>query len=248
MIDGYTFRDQYPAVYQAGRATVSTLEVWRDGVLVAPSAGTCTITSPTGATTESPAVSIVSDVATMTVAAITTPDEGYREKWDLTIDGVVYTKYREAVVARSPLRCPIADLDLTNRVTDLSRNRGTMTTSFQSHIDSAWAEMMRRLRNTGEMPQIIVSDSALYDPALHLTLHLIYQQWYGQSGADHFQALAQTHFERYEAAWQSMSYTVDRDEDGTADDQNRESGGRGAIVHPAGSPLRSRRFYRLREW
>lgn len=244
--NGYTFRDMYPAIYQVDRAEVSTMEVYRSGAVVAPDSGTLALYSETGTLLAEPTVSIVSGVATATIPAQSSIGEGYRERWEITVEGEVFTKYRDAAVCRSPLRLPLADVDLTALYPDLAQNLGTNATSFQTFLDSAWSRILRKLRSSGDMPYIVVQSSAFYDAAQHLTLHLVYRWWYGQTGGDHLSQQADYHWSQYEAEWGAITYEVDRDQTGTSDDRDRESPNRSAIVMPNASPSRYRN--KRRQW
>lgn len=241
-VSDYTFRDPYPVVFTVDRAQVSTMEVYRDGVLVAPSSATYSLQSPTGVVVATPTAAIVSGVATVTVpdTAVDELNEGYRELWTITIDGVDYTKYRDAVVCKSPIRCPIADVDLEALYPDLAQNLGTTATSFQTFIDQAWARILRKLRASGDLPYIIVQASSLYDSTQHLALHMVYMWWYGQTGGGHLREQADYHLEQYKSEWATVSYEVDRDQDGVADDRDRVSPSKSAIVYPNSAPSRYR--------
>lgn len=247
-LPGYTFSDPYPAIFVVDRAQVSQMKVYRDGELVEPSAATYTLYSPTGQELASPTAAIVSGVATVTVpsTAVDSLDEGYRELWTLTIDGEDHTKYRDAAVCRSPLQCPISQLDLEALYPTLTQNLGTMATSFQTFIDQAWAKILRKMRSSGDMPYIVVQASSLYDSAQHLALHLAHRWWYGQSGGEHFLAQADYHWSQYEQEWGAVSFEVDRDQDGVSDDRDRVSPNRSAIVMPNASPSRYRN--KRRQW
>ena len=243
---GYTFRDQYPAIYQIDRAEVSTMEVWQDGALVAPSSATLSLYSPTGELLSSPAVSIVGDIATATIPAQSDLGEGYRESWILTVNGTEYVKFRDAAVCRSPLRLPLTDADLTSLYPDLAQNLNSSAVSFQTFIDAAWSRILRKLRSSGDMPYIVVQASAFYDALQHLSLHLVYRWWYGQTGGDHLLAQADYHWGQYEHEWSAISYETDRDQDGTSDDRDRESASKSAIVYPNAAPSRYRN--KRRRW
>lgn len=242
----YIFRDQYPAIYELGRAGATSMEVYRDGELVPVTSGTLVILSPTGASVQTPAVSVVGGVATATVAAIAQLGEGYREVWTLLVEGTTFVKRRDAAVCRSPLYAPLADVDLIAALPDLARDLGANAGSFQGYIDQAWGRMLRKLRNAGEMPYIVVQSSALYDPLYHLTLHLVYMSWVRNGADSTWRELADFHHAEYKDAWSSMSYEVDRDQDGVSDGRDRDSGGKGQIVYPAGAPDRIRN--RRRVW
>lgn len=239
---GYTFRDSYPSIYQVDKAAVVILEVYRNGALVAPSSATLVLRSETGVTLASPTVTIVSDIATATIpdTALGTLGEGYREHWEITIGGIAYTKYRDAAVCRSPLQMPITDADLTAGYPDLAQNLGTSATSFQTFLDKAWGKVLRKLRSGGKMPYVIVSSSALYDAVLEWTLHLIYNWWYGQTGGTHLKELADEHRSNFNEEWGALSFEVDQDQDGVADDRDRKTASNAAIVTPNASPNRHR--------
>lgn len=228
------FRDRYPVVAQSGAAGVSTMEVYYNGELVEVESGTYTLRDPSGSTVAGTGITFPSGVPTATYPAITDLGEGYREEWSLDTDLASPTKFREFVVARSPLACPVSEVDLLTSYPELRRNLGTTITSFQSYIDDAWARVLQKLRQGGELPYLIVSQSALALPVIELTLHLIYRSWFSASNGERWQVLYQEHWAAYEREWGQVSYTADRDQDGVADNQSRKA--RGAIVNPNASP------------
>jgi len=243
----FSFRDSYPSIYLLGVASVSRLEVYDldTGALFAPTSGAVDIYGPGGALVASPVVTIVGLVPQATVAAIATLGEGYRERWVLVIDGDSYVKYRDAAVARSPLQIPLSDADLALSFPDMSRNLGTVATSFGTFIQDAWGRIMRRLRSGGVLPYIVIQTSALYDCHRELTMHLVYSWWYGAHGGERFKELADEARMAYEREWAAVSYEVDRDQDGTSDGADRETPSKASIVIPGVAPSSYRNSRRV---
>lgn len=250
----YTFRDFGPNFIEVGRQQVTTLEVYRDGALVAPteSGSTYTLVAPDGTTTiYTSAVTVVGSVARATIPAANIPatldlGEMYREDWLLVLpDGTTRTKRREAALVRRALNPVVTDLDLLGEYPDIDRDLPPGVTSWQWALDEAWKQIMSRMRQSGTYAYLVFSDTALRDAHRHLAFYLIFKWFHryaGQSG--NWLALMQEHRQAYEAAYTAMSVTVDADHDGVVDGESR-SGLKG-MTYINASPRRT--LARSRWW
>ena len=86
----YTARVKIPTIIERARSQVVKLEIYRDGSLQAPSAGTYTLTNPSGDTASTGSVTVSGSIANYTIGAADIPatvqlGEGWLEEWALTI-------------------------------------------------------------------------------------------------------------------------------------------------------------------
>lgn len=241
----YTARVRAPQVLERGRAQTTDLAIWRDGALVAPSSGTYTLVSPTGAViVNAAAVTITSLVATYPIAAGSLPStlaygEGYTERWALTISSIVRTFPRECALAKFQLAPSITDADLLAEYPDLVELLGTYGTDLQDWIDEAFAQFLGHLYGLGEWPDVIVSRAATRAPLKQIAYWLIFKFLFSkQANAGRYEQLMSTHKSLMDAAISGMTYRVDRDQDGVPDDLGRH--GSTTVVHRNAAPYRVR--------
>ena len=225
-----SFRVAYPDVLQRGRANAVKLECYRDGSGYAGfTAATCTLYDPTGEVVSTGAASVSSGVATYTIAALDLPatatlGEGYQLVWVCTIDGVQRTVDREAAVAVRPISPSVAEPDLQALYPDLAQLRGPTLASLQGFIDEAWKQIVVRWISEGGLTYQVKSAYAFRAAHQHLALALFFRYAAkGQPARGNFLELADTHQNRFEAEWQRVSVTLDRDGDGRVDNPGTRS-------------------------
>lgn len=132
------------------------------GALVAPSAGTVTITRPDlTELVSAAAVTITDSTATYALsapAATETPAAGWVVTWALTIGGNPYTFRHPAILCQYVPRCPVSVADMLTRVPSLldrepqgqrSTSRNGDGTGWQAQLDAAWYEWLRELKGNG---------------------------------------------------------------------------------------------------
>jgi hypothetical protein len=224
---GYSVRLGLPQLIERGRDNVVSVSVYRDGVLVAPSAVAAALVNAAGATVATVTGSIVSSVAQATIAAASVAAEqlgdGWRITWTLTLAGVVRTFNHEAALVRSAFSAPIADADLYRRVSALNPNGGqplSTLTTFQAYIDEAHEVIGARLINQGRRPWLIMSPGSLREIYLVLTLALIFEDFTTRQ-SEVFREDAARYRAQYEAAWAGLRFAYDEDQDGRAEGGRR---------------------------
>ena len=243
----YSFRSAYPDVLERGRAQLLDQEVYRDGVLVAPTEAGSTVTlyGPDGSSVWSSAVTVTGDIAQATIPASSLPDtidlgEGYSLLWSLVIGGVTYNKRREASVALRAFYPEVTDLDLEGEYPDLDRDLGTSLTSWQTFIDEAWKQIINRLRREGVLPYLVISTSVFREPHKHLALYLTLKWFHRNSGSDGpWLELYKHHYALYKESWAAITFTMDKDHDGVLDTPDRQSNA--AVIHLNTAPSGRRR-------
>jgi hypothetical protein len=227
----YTFRTVGCDVLQRARTQTVQMEAYRDGALVAPSAGTFTLVDPSGtALVDAQAVTIASSIARYTIDATAIPatlelGEDYQERWSLVMpDGSTRTILREAAIARFLLHPVVADVDLTSEYPDLVAEFATVATSLQGFLDEAWRQICEKLFQRDRWPDLLISTSALRLPHRELALYLAHKALYRSApSVNRWETLMQLHQAGWEREWGALTAKWDRDLDGLAD------GGREAV-------------------
>ena len=215
----YSARVRIPAILERARSQISKLEIYRDGSLQAPSAGTYTLINPSGDTASTGSVTISASIAEHTIGATDIPvtvdlGEGWLEEWALTIASTVQTFRRPASMVKRALWPVIADVDLTAVYSDLADIRPTSMSSYQTYIDEAWFEIVNRIRAKGDFEYLIMDPQVLRGPHRDLTLYLIFRDFHSTIGEGRYLDLAQEHREVFEARFRDISYRYDYDHDG----------------------------------
>jgi len=154
----YSPRIRIHDVLERARGCTIDLPIYRDNELVSPTAAYFRLENPEGNDVISrTAVSIVSNVATYTIAPSELPTtltlgDGYVQWWELTIDGVVHTFKKPTAVALSALYPVISDLDLEAEYSDLASIRpSNLGSTYQTYIDEAWVQLIQRVRDQGNI-------------------------------------------------------------------------------------------------
>jgi hypothetical protein len=252
----YTPRIPYPDVVERARQQVVTLEVYRDGSIVAPTeaGSTLTIYKPDGTKlVDAAAVTVTSSIARYTLTAGVLPTtldigEGYLQVWSLVMpDGVTHTYHREMAIAVRALFPVVAVEDLEAEypaLATLFRGEGL---SIQGFLDEAWKRLIRKLIGKGILTYRVVSTESTSDAHRELALYLVFKHAYQMQGAassNRWQQLYETHLANYRAALAEMNFTEDADGDGLADSSSRRNPG--TVVHLNAAPRT--RLVRTAKW
>ncbi len=228
----YTARFSVPDLIERSRTNVLRAPVYRDGGLVAPSAGLVSVYQPSGtALVANEAATITDKVATYTLASSAVPatmplGAGWRIEWVLTIDGVEVQVENDGALVRKVLRPVISDVDLFRRCSGLDPNGPdpmSTLTNYQPYIDEAWVVITLRLLEQGNRPNLIMSPSALREVHASLTLSLLFEDHATRLNAA-FSDRAKEYRGQYETAWGRLNFVYDKDGDGTTDPNQRKAG------------------------
>lgn len=240
----YTFGTPYPDVLVRGRACKVKMPVYRDGASVVPTitGSSFSLYAPDGtAIVDSQAITVVASVARLTIAAVDLPatlglGEGYQERWTLVLADRTETVDREAALCVRPLYPVVSDNTLTARYSNLNRYLPQGVTSWQTKIDAAWDEIVRRLAREGHLSYGVKSPDQLQEPHRLLTMHYIFDDFaMTQRDAAAWRERAKEQRELYEAAWSPASWRYDDDLDGRVDDVSQRRGA-GMVIQSGGSP------------
>jgi len=242
----YTYRQSGPDVLQRSRANTVRLEVWRDGALVAPTSAKVSLLRPAGTAIVDEATATISgSVATYTVSAGDLPateptGQLYTLRWALTIDGLERTVQRPCTVARFPMVLPVTDDDLTGgEYPDLVDQLGDYGTTLQSFIEAAKRDVLRELEQCGTWPDIITGPSDLFEPIRQSAYTKVFRFLFSTNDSERSERLMELHRAEYLRVMKDLRLRLDRDDDGLADDEARESVSR--TIHRGGARSRYRR-------
>lgn len=235
----WSFRALYPDVLARGRANTLTGTLQYAGTAPTISAATFALYRPDGVEVTGCTLSLASNVATVTVPALSLPTtlplgEGYQEVWSFTVSGIAYTYQRPAALARYQLAPSIHQTDISNRQPALSRNLGASVT-IQTYMDLAWEQIIRRILTAGHLPYLIRTPDALRECHVLLTLALAYEAMAGGSSNAAFMEMAQSYRKQWDSAWSAVSWQGDYDHDGKVDEPGQRQVPGVRVLHTFGT-------------
>ena len=225
----YSPQIKVPEMLERAKSQTSTLPVYRDGILVAPSAVKYTLIDPTGkklldgVTGSSPG-----NIATYVHGPSVLPEtlnlgEGYVQEWELTFPGGSYIFRRMAAVVLRRLYPVVSDGDLTSTYSQLATLRPSSLSSYQSYIDEAWYTLIQKLRQEGGGLEYLVISAEAFRPAhQNLTLYYIFRDFHSSLGQSNgrYLDLASEHFRQYQHEWKQLNFVYDYDHNGHPDQPN----------------------------
>lgn len=200
-----------PDEIERGIANTLKCPVYRAGALVAPSAGTVSVYSPSNeAVVSGASVTITGSIAQYTLTAgllaAYSYDIGWRVEWTLTVSGETFTPRNDAVLVYRRLWPVVTDADLFRSHTDLSRRTPSGESSYQDYVDEAWAQIKARLIGAGVRPFLVLSPSAFREAHLYRTLALVFADLAtGGEGTAEW-SMMQRYEGMYEAAWARLTF------------------------------------------
>jgi len=175
----------------------------------------------------SEAAALVGSVPSWTFTPSTTLslDQGYRVEWDITHAGGIARHTVSVAIVRRALYPVITDGDIIRRdrtldATEAGYRGPASLTDLQEYIDEAWTEILGRIWGQGQRPALVMSPESLRSPHLYLSLAIIYRAM----GSDRVEMAAE-YQAMYEAAWASLRWVYDSDDDGVPDDDGRRQAG-----------------------
>lgn len=225
----YTARIPVPYDIVRGQATVLRCPVYRDGELVEPSSGTCTVYDSSSVVVSTGATVLSSSVSTYTFtpSSSLTLGEGWRVEWSLTLSSVIHVFRSDAALVRVGLFPVVSDQDLFRRVSGLNPSASaplSSLTTFQDYLDEAWTCIVLRLIGKGNRPALISSPSALREVHILLTLSLIFEDFAVRLRPSYSDDAARWRAQ-YEVEWDRLSFTYDSGDTGVSSSQRRAAQG-----------------------
>lgn len=226
----YAPQIKVPELLERGKSQTSSLPVYRDGVLVAPSLVKYTLLKPNGdklvdgATGTSPG-----NIPTYTHApSILTTDlklgEGYVQEWELTFPGGVFTFRRSCAIVLRRLYPVISDGDLTATYSQLADLRPSSMSSYQTYIDEAWYTMIQKMRQEGGgLEYLVMTPESFRAAHQNLTLYYIFRDFHSSLGQSNgrYLDLASEHYKQYQHEWKQINFVYDFDHSGQSESPNQ---------------------------
>ena len=167
----YAPQIKIPELLERGKSQTSTLPIYRDGVLVAPTAVRYTLIAPDSSKVVDNAVATYpGNIPEYTHSAGVLSDslnlgEGYLQEWTVTLSGSPYIFRRNLAIVKRRLYPVVSDGDLTATYSQLADIRPSTLTSYQTYIDEAWYTMIQRLRQEGGGLEYLVMSAASFRAA-----------------------------------------------------------------------------------
>ena len=245
----YTASIRNVELLQREASNTTDLQIYRDGSQIVPSACTYTLRKPDGSTyvvQDAAATVDGSGTCTYTHPANHFPaslglGEGYIQEWTATISGNTYIFRRTAALCRRRLYPTVTDADLEIEYQDLANLMPASMTSWQQYIDSAWREILRRIRSSGAgYEYLILSPESLHDCLLHLTLYKIWRDMHSSlMGAEgRYMDLANEHYKQYQVSYDTVNWVYDESNSLTASDPDRRTKGQPVVYLTQHGPYR----------
>lgn len=212
---------------ERGKTQTTTLPIYRDGVLAAPTAVTYTLYKPDNTKLVDNAVTTYpANIPQYTHSAVTlTADlplgENYIQEWNVTISGAVYTFRRMCAIVLRRLYPVVSDADLTSTYSQLADIRPSSLSSYQTYIDEAWYQMLQRLRQEGGGLEYLVMSPESFRPAhQNLALYYIFRDFHSSLGQSNgrYLDLANEHHKQYQDAWKQINFVYDYSHTGVSGD------------------------------
>lgn len=231
-LDSAPYSARIPTPYDLvrGQATAIRCPVYRDGELVPPSSGTCTVYDSNSAIVSTGATTLVTSTSTYTFtpSSTLTLSEGWRVEWSLTLSSVVHVFRSDASLVRVALYPVISDADLFRRVSGLNPALGeaalSTLTTFQDYLDEAWTIIVLKLIGKGNRPALISSPSALREVHILLSLSLIFEDFAVRLRPSYSDDAARWRAQ-YETEWDHLSFSYDSGDTGVSSAQRRAAQG-----------------------
>ena len=227
---GFSPRVRVPVVFEraADVTTIITLDLGGTPVAPTEAKSTYTLLSPTGAAiVDAEAVTVVGNDATYGItgavlAATLAYGQGYREVWNLVVNGINRPVPRPAILAKYPLLCPLTQGDLTGIYPNLDSMLRAGATDLQRFIDEAWGDILRRLLQDGRWTDAVVDVDSLYMPMRERTFFYYFRYIAASNPSDGtFKELYLEHEQAYFREWGGVRFKTDLGQDGVADSEDR---------------------------
>lgn len=221
----YSFRETGTELIERGKDQTIRAYPYRGGNTVTATPGTVSVYDQGGtAIVSAEAFTVTADVCEYTISAALTASlelsEGWRVEWSAVMpDGTTRLHRVDAQLVRTRLHPPVAHADLYRKIKALDPsgdNPLTARADFTDELDEAWIEIEDRLVSNGRRPWLVMSPSSFRRAALALWLANIFDNLATTLNPAH-SAQADKWRARYEAAWDSMTFQYDADDDGQAD-------------------------------
>ena len=199
-------------------STTISVPIYDDGILANASSGTYQILDADFNVKESGSMTIVSNVATLTATSTLPYGDRYRITFSITLsDGREVKPENELYVVRQAFYPVVSSVDLYARSPGLdpsSVSPHSSYTDFNNFLDEAWYTLMNRLISKGNRPHLILSNTALREAHILLTLSNIFEDFSTRLNAE-WGEKANAYNKAYEVAWDSLVFRYEDEQKNT---------------------------------
>lgn len=214
-----------------GQDTTISCPLYQSGSIVEVDSGTVSVYDASN-TAVVDGVSATIDgngVASYTVlgslTATKTRGMGWRVEWSLTVDGSTTVYRNSAGLMKSRLFPVVTDADLYRRESALDPNGDapvSALTTFQDKLDEAFVTLEGKLAGKGNLPHLVMEPTALREPLLFLTLHLIFQDFRTRLN-ETWKEKADDYRDQFKASWDGLAFEYDSTDSGQSDGRRKRS-------------------------
>lgn len=226
MSELYSFDLESRYLIIRGEDNVITATWSQGGATVTPTPGTVRIFDSGGQDVLSATpFTVVSNVATYTLAAAVTEDLLLEQGWTVEWagvglpDGTTRTFVAEAALVRYVLAPPASQRDLYRRYSRLNpEHRSPMVSdlNLDDKLRDAWREIEDRLYRNGRRSELVMSPAQFRTPHRELALAMIFEDL-RSANWEAYQEIAAELRAGFEALWSQLVFQYDADQDGVPD-------------------------------
>jgi len=223
------------------KAQTVDVAIEKDGTAAIISSATFTVYEPNGSKLIDAAVATV-DGGTITgsVSSGDTAEKALSKNWlirfDVTIAGVVFNFYNDAVLCKARLYVPIGQTDLIARHSDIASLLSPDKSSLQDYVSQAWTEITNRLYSDGFPFWKMRTPSAFRQVMFARCFALIFRDYSTLlDPGDRYAELADRYDERYSIEYDQIRSKVDVSEDNKLEAHSRPAS---PIIMLSGGPRR----------
>jgi hypothetical protein len=158
------------------------------------------------------AMSIVSHIATLTLTTTLAYSDRYRILFTIVLtDGRVVKPENELYVVRQALYPVVYGSDLYARVPGLdpaSPSPHSSYADYNNFLDEAWYSLMNKLISKGNRPHLILSNTALREVHILLTLSMIFEDFSTRLNTE-WSEKAAAYKKAYEVEWDNLVFAYE---------------------------------------
>ena len=201
-----------PYTFVKNLSTTISCPIYDGTALVSATAGTYEIVDGSFNVVSAGSLSIVSGIATLVLTTALAYGDRYRIIFDITLTGGRVAKpENEVYVVRQAFYPVVSGVDLYARVPGLdpsSTSPHSSYTDYNNFLDEAWYTLMNKLISKGNRPHLILSNSALREAHISLSLAMIFEDFSTRLNAE-WGDKAAAYYKAYDVAWDNLVFNYE---------------------------------------
>lgn len=203
-----------PHILVKGRETTITCPIYDHSALHHATSGTYQILDSSMSVVGTGSCTVVSHTATITTTTTLAYGDTYRVLWTITLtDSSVLVVENELYVVRQALLPVITGTDLYARNAGLNPESTSPHSSYENYdafMSEAWNILNNRLISKGNRPHLILSNTALREVHILLSLAMIFEDFSSRLGEE-WAVKAEAYRNAYEKAWDELNFRYEDD-------------------------------------